>query len=81
MVKYQVCHMFKPKNLMDYKVMKIINESTLLLVTPNGIEYISNINDIKPTSLIELLENSRDSFLNSIKTNHLNHDYNLKPHS
>ena len=36
MVKSHTCHTFKPKYLMDYRVMQIINQCTLLLVSPNG---------------------------------------------
>ena len=66
---------------MDYRVLKILNKSTLLLVTPNDRECKTNINDVKPATTLELIENAWDSLLNSIKTNHQNYDYNLRPHS
>ena len=37
MVKNHTCHIFKPKYLLDYKVLKI-NASTLLLIILNGKE-------------------------------------------
>ena len=64
---------------MDYRVLKILNESTLLLVTPNRRECKMNINSVKPATTLELIENAWDSFLNLIKSNHQNHDYNPRP--
>ena len=55
---------------MDYTVLKIINKSTLLLVTPNGKECEMNINDVKPCTTLALGGNAWNLFLNSIKTNH-----------
>ena len=46
MVKNHACHTFDPKYLLDYKVLKILNDSTLLLITPNGKEGKTNINDV-----------------------------------
>ena len=37
-VKNHTHHTFKPKYLLDYKIMKILSNSTLLLVMPNGME-------------------------------------------
>ena len=36
MIKNHACQAFALEYLMDYWVLKILNESTLLLVTPNG---------------------------------------------
>ena len=57
---------FEPKYLMDYRVLKVLNESTLLLVTPNGKECKRKIGDIKPATTLELTENTCNSFLNLI---------------
>ena len=65
--------------LVDYKVLKILNDTTLLLITPNGKERKTNINDVKPCSITQLVENSWDSFLGLIKTKHQNCSYNLRP--
>ena len=73
--------MFKPNYPTDYRILKIMNVSTLLLVTSNGREHETDINNIKPASMLKFIENVWDSFLNSIKTNYQNHDYNLRPHS
>ena len=48
--------MSKYKYKMDYRVLKIINESTLLLVTPNVIELETNINNVKPAPMLKLIE-------------------------
>ena len=44
MVKNHACHKFEPKCLLDYGMLKILNDNTLLLVTPNGKERKANIN-------------------------------------
>ena len=41
----------------------------------------TNVNDVKPATKLKLIENAWDSFLNSVKANHQNHDYNLRPHT
>ena len=67
--------------LMNYRQLKIINQSTLLLEKANGREHKTNINNVIPVSTLEAIENAWDSFLHSIKTSHQNHDYNLRPHN
>ena len=52
---------------MDYRVLKLLNESTLLLVTPIDRKHKTNINDVKPCTTLELIEIAWNSFLNSIK--------------
>ena len=34
MVKNHTCYTLEPKYLLDYKVLKILNDSTLLVITP-----------------------------------------------
>ena len=68
-------------HLMDYRVMKTFNESTLLLVTHNGKECKTDINDMKPATTLVLIENAWGSFLNALKTNCKIYDYNLRLHS
>ena len=57
---------------------KILNESTLILVTPNVKECKTNVNDVKPCNTLKLTENAWNSFLNPIKTKCQFHDYNLR---
>ena len=76
------CHAhqtFKLKYLTNYRVLKILNENTLLLGTPNGKECKMNINDMKLCTILELVENAWKSFLNSIKPNHSSHEYGPRP--
>ena len=61
------------------QVLKIINDSTLLLITPNGKERKTNSHDVKPCSTTELVEKAGDSFLGSIKTKHQNCSHKLRP--
>ena len=72
MVKNHSYHTFEAKYLLDYRILKILNDSTLLIVTPNGKERKTNIYDVKPYCTTELVENAWDSFLGSIKTKHQN---------
>ena len=69
MVKNHACHTFEPKYLPDYRVPKILNDRTVLLVALNGKKRKTNINDVKPCSTSELLK-AWNSFLGSIKINH-----------
>ena len=75
MVKNHTHCTFETKYLMDYRALTILNENTLLLVTPNGKECKTNVSDVKPCTSLEWVENAWDSFLNSIKTNCQNHEY------
>ena len=59
MVKSQAHHIFEPKYLLDYRLLKIINDDTLLLIISNRKEKKPNINDIKPCSTTEPVENAR----------------------
>ena len=72
MVKHHVPYVFECKYLMHYRVLKILNDSSLLLVTPNDTEHKTNMNDVKPATTPKLFENAWDLFLNTIKTNHQN---------
>ena len=65
---------------MDDRLLKILNESTLLLITPNGKECKININDMKSCATLALDESVWNSFLNYIKINHQSNEYNLRPH-
>ena len=67
MVRNLAHHTSEPKYLMDYKVLKIINDNTLLLIAPKGKESKTNINDVKPCSTTDLVENTLDLFLGSNK--------------
>ena len=55
MVKKHACCTFKLQYLLDYKELKILNDSTLLLVTTNGKEKKTDINNFKPCSTSDLI--------------------------
>ena len=80
MIKNHAFHTFKPKYLLDYKILKIHNDCIFLLITPNGKERETNINDVKTCSTTELVENVWNSFLSSIKTKQQNCNYSLRSH-
>ena len=63
MVKNYTCHVFKPMYLKGYRLLKILNESTLLLVTPNGRVCKTN-NDLKSAVTLKVIENAWHLFLN-----------------
>ena len=67
MVRNHPHHTVDPKYLLDYWVLQILNDSTLLLVTHDGKETKTNINDAKLCSTSQLVENAWDSFLGSKK--------------
>ena len=68
MGKHHACCTFKPKYLMHYRIWKILNESTLLIVTPYGRELKTNINYVQPCTTLELIQSTWNWFLNSIET-------------
>ena len=57
-VKNHAHHTFEPMYLLDYRILKILNHTTLLLEMPKGKEKKTNINDVKPCSTSELIENA-----------------------
>ena len=52
MVRNDACCTFELKYLLDFRVLQILNDSTLLLITPGGKERKTNINDIECRFLI-----------------------------
>ena len=75
MVRNHANHTFEPKYLLDYRVVQILKDSTLLLKTPDGNERKTNISDVELCSTSELIENAWDSFLGS----HQKCTCNLRP--
>ena len=55
LVKNYACHAFDPKYLIDYRVPNVLNESTLLLVTPNDKQHKTNINDANPATTLKII--------------------------
>ena len=79
MITNHACHTIEPEYLLHYKVLKIINDSILLLIIANGKERKTIINDVIPCSTTEVVENAWNSFLDSIKTKCQNYSYKLRP--
>ena len=79
-VKNHTCHTFEPKYLPDYNVLKVLDDSTPLLMTPNGKERKANINNVKPCKKTELVKNAWNSFLSLEKNKCQNCNYSLRPH-
>ena len=77
MVRNHAHHTFEQKYLLDYQVLQILNDSTLLLVTLDGNKRKTNINDVKPCSTFKLVENVLESFWGFIESNHPKCTYNL----
>ena len=77
MVKYIAHRVFELKY---YRLLKIVNESSLILVIPHGRGCKTNFKDVKAATTLKLTENTWYLFLISIKINCQNHDYNLRPH-
>ena len=62
MVKNHAHCTSQPNYLIEYRALKILNDSTLLLKTHNGKERKTNINDVKPFSTAKLIENAWNAF-------------------
>ena len=56
MFKDYIFQTFETKYFMDYKLLKIINEGTLLLVLISGKVHNMNVKDMKPCTTSELTE-------------------------
>ena len=70
---------FDPTYIFDLRVSGILNDSTVMLTTPNGKEKC-NIHHIKPITPVDVSTNAFDQFQDSIKKNPCNtaHLYNLR---
>ena len=54
LVKNQCNSPFDPIYIYDYQVAKVLNDSMVLLATPNGKEKECNIHHMKPVSSLEV---------------------------
>ena len=72
---------FDPTYIYGHRVWGILNDSTVMLTTPNGKEEKCNIHRIKPVTPIDGSTNAFDQFKDSIKKNPCDtaqHHYNLR---
>ena len=61
-VKNHLRNTFETKYISEYRILKIINECTLLIKSPNGETKKININDAKPVSAITATDNALQEF-------------------
>ena len=76
-VKYLLKNTFDTKFISDYRIVKIINECTLLIESPDGKTRKININDAKPTSAITAADNALKNFKQSMLRRECTHPYIL----
>ena len=72
MVKHHARHTFEAKYLSVYRVLHLLKKCTLLLLTPDGKERKTNIGDVKPCTMADVIESAWYSFILSIHHNLLN---------
>ena len=60
---------FDPTYIFDHRVSGIVNDSTVMLITPDGKEKKRNIHHIKPVTPAAIFINAFDQFQDSIKKN------------
>ena len=58
---------FQSKYVANYRVIKIVNESTVIVASPDGRERKCNINHIKPMSPTETFTSTFEEFTKCIK--------------
>ena len=76
-VKNHLRNTFDTKFISDYRVLKIINECTLLIESPDGKTRKININDAKPVSAITAADNALQEFRQSMLRKEYTHPYSL----
>ena len=52
-IKNHTASTFQPKYLADHRVIKIVNDSTVIVSSPDGKEKKHNIHHVKPISLLQ----------------------------
>ena len=76
-VKNHLKSMFDTKLISDYRILDIINESTLLVQSPDGKTRKNNINNVKPVSAISAADNTLQDFKQSMLRREHPLPYNL----
>ena len=69
--------MFDTRFISNYRIVKIINEHTLLIENPDGKTRKININDAKPVSAITATDNMLEEFKQSMLRKECTHPYTL----
>ena len=65
----------------NYRILKIVNESTLLIESPNGKTCQININDAKSVSALTATDNALQEFKESMRRKEHTHLYTLQSSS
>ena len=68
---------FKTRFVSDYRILKVINECTLLIESPDVKTRNININDAKPVSAITPMDNALQEFRQSMLKKEHTHPYAL----
>ena len=76
-VKNYLRSTFETKFISDYRILKIINECTLLIESPDGKTQKININDVKPVSAFTATDNALQEFKQLILKKKHPHSYVL----
>ena len=76
-VKDHLRNTFETKYMSDYRILKIVNECTLLIKSPNGKTHKININDAKPVSAADATDNALHEFKQSALRKEHTHLYKL----
>ena len=76
-VKNHLRNMFDTRFVSDYRIVKIINECTILIEGPDGKTRKININDAKPVSAITSADNTLQEFKQSMLKKEHTHPYTL----
>ena len=72
---------FDATYIFDHRVSGILNDSTVMLTTPDGKEKKCNIHHIKPITPVDVFTNAFNQFQYSVKKNPCDtaqHQYNLR---
>ena len=76
-VKIHLRNTFNSRFISDYRILKIINECTLLIESPDGKTRKININDAKPVSAITVTDNALQEFRQLMLRKEHTHPYSL----
>ena len=76
-VKNHLRNTFNTRFISDYRIIKIINEHTFLIESPDGKTRKININDTKPVSAITAMNNTLQEFRQSMLKKEHTHPYVL----
>ena len=80
-VKNHLRNTFEPKFVSHYRILKIVNECTLLIESPDSKTHQFNVNDTKPVSASDTADNALQEFKQSALRKKNTHPYSLQSSS